>query len=117
MSKIKINPKQLAGAVTPPSSKSMTHRLIICAALAQGSSTIQNVDVSQDVLATLNCIEMMGAEWVRVDARTIQVIGIGGLTALGAECAARQRDQGADLARHDGGVAEARPLSPELRAG
>lgn len=83
MCKIKIHPEQLAGAVTPPSSKSMTHRLIICAALAQGSSTIQNVDVSQDILATLNCIEMMGAEWVRVDERTIQVSGIGGLTALG----------------------------------
>ncbi|MGE4277224.1 MAG: 3-phosphoshikimate 1-carboxyvinyltransferase [Lawsonibacter sp.] len=83
MSNIRIHPEQLEGTVTPPSSKSMTHRLIVCAALAQGSSTIENVDISQDILATLNCVERMGAEWVRVDAHTVQVNGIGGQTTLG----------------------------------
>lgn len=83
MSQIKIHPGMLEGAVTPPPSKSMTHRLLVCAALAQGNSTIRNVEYSQDILATLSGIEKLGALWVRVDETTIQVSGIGGLATPG----------------------------------
>ena len=47
-----IRPGKLAGAVTPPPSKSQAHRLIIAAALAQGESRLENVDLSQDIRAT-----------------------------------------------------------------
>ena len=49
-----ITPKKLAGTVAPPSSKSMTHRAILAAALSQGTSTLRNVSFSQDIRATLD---------------------------------------------------------------
>lgn len=80
MSTVVIRPRRLQGSVTPPPSKSMAHRLIICAALAGGVSTVRNVAFSQDILATLRCMESLGAAWEQTDDRTIQVTGIGGVT-------------------------------------
>ena len=59
--KIKIRPSVLRGKVTAPPSKSMCHRLLICAGLAQGESLISNVSYSEDILATLDCLSAMGA--------------------------------------------------------
>lgn len=72
-----ITPSRLSGAVTPPPSKSIAHRLILSAALADGTSTIQNVALSQDIEATLRCAEALGAQWCQPDTATIQVEGIG----------------------------------------
>ena len=58
---ITITPGGLAGTVTPPPSKSQAHRLLIAAALAQGESVITNVARSQDIVATVNCLEELGA--------------------------------------------------------
>jgi len=76
MSTVTIRPRLLAGVVTPPPSKSQVHRLIICAALAQGTSVIRNVAFSQDILATLRCMEVLGASWEQEEG-TIRVTGIG----------------------------------------
>ena len=54
-----IRPGKLTRAVTPPPSKSQAHRLIIAAALAQGESRLENVDLSQDIRATLGCMETL----------------------------------------------------------
>ena len=45
-----------------PPSKSLAHRAVICAALADGISRIDNIDYSVDVLATLNAMETLGAK-------------------------------------------------------
>lgn len=58
-----ITPAHLAGAVTPPPSKSQAHRCLIAAALAQGESVIENVAFSQDIQATLRCLAELGAEF------------------------------------------------------
>ena len=60
--KVKISPSRLKGKVTAPPSKSMCHRLLICAGLSQGESHISNVLYSEDILATLDCLCAMGAE-------------------------------------------------------
>jgi len=73
---VQIEPRQLAGTVTPPPSKSMAHRFLIAAALAEGTSTIRNVAFSQDIQATLRCMETLGAEWFRQRGDTILVSGI-----------------------------------------
>ena len=73
-----IVPKKLAGTVTPPPSKSQAHRLIIAAALAEGTSTIENVAFSQDVEATLRCMEALGASWVETSPGTVRIVGTGG---------------------------------------
>ena len=62
MSTVTIAPGHpLTGAVTPPASKSQSHRLIIAAALAQGESRLDNLSMSQDIEATLGCMEALGA--------------------------------------------------------
>ena len=50
---VRIQPRLLSGAVTPPPSKSLAHRMIIAAALAAGVSTVRQVAFSQDIEATL----------------------------------------------------------------
>ena len=62
---IRITPGPLAGTVTPPPSKSIAHRAILAAALTNGTSTIQNVALSQDIEATLRCITALGGAWER----------------------------------------------------
>ena len=46
---VTITPARLAGAITPPPSKSQAHRVLIAAALAAGESTLTNVAQSQDM--------------------------------------------------------------------
>ena len=75
---VRIRPHTLAGAVTPPPSKSMAHRLLLAAALADGVSTVQNVALSQDIEATLRCMAALGASWEQADKSTLRVTGIGG---------------------------------------
>ena len=72
-----ITPTLLHGSITPPPSKSQAHRLILCAALAEGESVIENVALSQDIQATLRCMEALGAAWT-LEGKTLHVRGIGG---------------------------------------
>ncbi len=60
MMNVTIRPKLLSGRVTPPPSKSQSHRLLLCAGLSGGVSTIRNVAMSQDIRATLNCLRALG---------------------------------------------------------
>ena len=62
MVKVKIYPGALSGIVNVPSSKSMGHREIICAALAQGISVIDNISMSDDIKATLRCLKALGVQ-------------------------------------------------------
>lgn len=62
MSIVKYLPFTPSGAVTAPPSKSDVHRAIICAALSKGVSTISPVALSNDIKATIGCIEALGAK-------------------------------------------------------
>ncbi|MBQ1404431.1 MAG: 3-phosphoshikimate 1-carboxyvinyltransferase, partial [Lachnospiraceae bacterium] len=57
-----IQPSAAHGRMTAPPSKSMAHRLLICAALAEGTSVIRNIELSQDILATIDCLKALGAD-------------------------------------------------------
>ena len=76
MMTITTTPTKLSGAVTPPPSKSQAHRLLIAAALAHGESVISNVALSQDIQATIRCLEELGAEFT-LDGSTVTVRGMG----------------------------------------
>ena len=54
-----IQPSAAHGRMTAPPSKSMAHRLLICAALAEGTSVIRNIELSQDILATIDCLKAL----------------------------------------------------------
>ena len=74
---VTITPTQLHGFVTPPPSKSQAHRLLLAAALAHGASTLSNVAFSQDIQATVRCLEALGAD-VRREGDCLSVTGLGG---------------------------------------
>ena len=56
-----INPGTFYGTIHIPSSKSMTHRELIAAALAKGESIVKGVSNSQDIEATIRILSLMGA--------------------------------------------------------
>lgn len=60
--KVKITPSKVIGTIAIPASKSISHRAIICASLAQGKSTITNLTFSKDIEATISCMRSFGAK-------------------------------------------------------
>lgn len=66
-----VSPSTVSGCVTIPPSKSMAHRAIICAALSSGTSVIDHVDYSKDILATLDGMQSLGAKITREENRVI----------------------------------------------
>ncbi len=64
----------LKGNICPPPSKSTGHRAIICAALANGTSTITNIGYSEDILATIKAMRSFGAE-ITEDGTTLIING------------------------------------------
>lgn len=75
--KVTINPGRAGGNVLAPPSKSMAHRLLMGAGLSDGISVIQNIDLSEDIKATLGMLEALGAEYTIKD-RKITMKGIDG---------------------------------------
>lgn len=61
--KVSIKPSLARGKVAAPPSKSMAHRLLICAGLSSGESIIHGISLSEDILATLDCLSALGAEF------------------------------------------------------
>lgn len=59
---VTITPALLKGTITPPPSKSQAHRLIIAAALSDGVCRLSNVELSQDIQATLRCMRTLNAD-------------------------------------------------------
>ena len=61
MSNVTFFPFVPHGTVDAPPSKSDVHRAIICAALSRGVCTIAPVALSNDIRATIACVEALGA--------------------------------------------------------
>jgi 3-phosphoshikimate 1-carboxyvinyltransferase len=58
---VRIKKGKLNGIVNVPSSKSLTHRAIIAASLASGTSHIKNINKSKDIEATIKAMRQLGA--------------------------------------------------------
>lgn len=58
---VTIEKSKVKGTVEAPPSKSVGHRALICGAFSSGS-TIKNIGFCDDTLATLDCLEKMGAK-------------------------------------------------------
>ena len=69
MDKVRIAPTKFNGQIHIPSSKSMGHREIICAGLAQGTSVIDNISMSKDIEATCRCLQALGVRIESVSSR------------------------------------------------
>ena len=55
-----IKPSQLKGHLEVPPSKSMSHRVIMCAGLSSDVSKITNITLSEDISATLEAMKQFG---------------------------------------------------------
>lgn len=75
--KATIIPGKAEGTVLAPPSKSMAHRMLMGAGLSEGISVIQNIDLSEDIKATLGILEALGSEY-SIEGRTVTMKGIGG---------------------------------------
>lgn len=71
--KVKILPSKTSGEVSAPPSKSFAHRYFIGSVLSRGKCVIKNIADSDDISATLSCIEQLGGS-VTKDGNTVTVI-------------------------------------------
>lgn len=69
---IRIKPAMLKGTVSIPPSKSIAHRAVIAAALSGEDCTIENVAMSEDILATVRCMRELGAK-CRVNSKSMTI--------------------------------------------
>ncbi len=58
---VTVSGQRLTGVATAPASKSILHRLLICAALGDREVTLTHTTLSQDIEATAACLEALGA--------------------------------------------------------
>ena len=65
------------GSVRVPCSKSEAHRALIAAALSKNRVRIEGADASKDVLATLTCLNALGADIVQEESGFVSVKQIG----------------------------------------
>ncbi|MFR9648932.1 MAG: 3-phosphoshikimate 1-carboxyvinyltransferase [Rikenellaceae bacterium] len=78
---MKVVRSAVNGSITPPSSKSYAQRALAIALLSQGESTITNIEMCNDTLAAMSCIEALGAKVTKIDETTLKVEG--GMSANG----------------------------------
>jgi 3-phosphoshikimate 1-carboxyvinyltransferase len=73
------NTRPVSGEIRPPGSKSITNRALICAALANGSSTLRHVLDCDDTQVMVTALQTLGLsiEWHK-DSTTLTIEGCGG---------------------------------------
>ena len=65
---ITIHPRSLRGAIQITPSKSIAHRLLICAAFADSGTTLICPETNRDIEATVDCLNALGADIHRTDS-------------------------------------------------
>lgn len=72
------NISSIGGVVKAPPSKSYSHRAVILASLAKGTSKLYDMLYSEDTLASIRVCESLGAKITRFDDY-LEVVGTGGV--------------------------------------
>lgn len=90
--KVCISGRHHSGSVTVPPSKSLSHRALLAAALANGESTIKNLGDSQDIQASMACLSALGAR-IHTENGSCLVKGRLAYTGLPLDC----QDSGSTL--------------------
>ncbi|MBU3201685.1 3-phosphoshikimate 1-carboxyvinyltransferase [Clostridium estertheticum] len=76
MKSVIIKPSYLNGKVKIPPSKSLSHRAVIAAGLSNGKCSIDNISMSEDIIATCEIMEKLGVDIKRLPSN-IKVCGKG----------------------------------------
>lgn len=74
--KVKVTPNLIDGEILANPSKSYAHRVILCASLAKGKSTIDNLVLCDDVRATIDIVQKLGAKVERIGDRRYEITPI-----------------------------------------
>ncbi|MDE5708352.1 MAG: 3-phosphoshikimate 1-carboxyvinyltransferase [Alistipes sp.] len=72
---ITVPPGHVAGALTPPCSKSYAQRALAASLLSEERSVLHHVEFCDDTRSALRCIEMLGAEVQTIDEHTLAIRG------------------------------------------
>ncbi|MBR2730627.1 MAG: 3-phosphoshikimate 1-carboxyvinyltransferase [Clostridia bacterium] len=72
---LRIHPGRPQGVIAAPPSKSIAHRLLLCAGLSAGESRVRGVQLSDDIRATVDCLRALGAA-VRLEGDCATVRGV-----------------------------------------
>lgn len=64
------------GEIDLPGDKSISHRALIFAAMAEGISTIDNISDGMDVKSTINCLNQLGVS-ILIEKKFAKVFGVG----------------------------------------
>lgn len=70
-----IYPSTLQGAIKAPPSKSLLHRYIIASSLSESVTIIENIELSDDIRATLDCIKEFNADY-KIENSSLIIKGI-----------------------------------------
>ena len=65
---ITIQPRLLRGDIQVIPSKSLAHRYLICAALADSPTQLRCEDTNRDIEATADCLRALGANIIRTES-------------------------------------------------
>lgn len=65
---ITITPRKLSGTLTVIPSKSQAHRLLICSAFSDGVTKLYCPSTNQDIEATAECLNALGADIKRIES-------------------------------------------------
>jgi 3-phosphoshikimate 1-carboxyvinyltransferase len=106
----------LRGELTPPGDKSISHRSLIFASLANGDSKIRGLLVSADVDATASACQQLGAEIHRTGQGADLLVTVRGTGAKGLAPPKQALDMGnsGTAMRLLAGVLAAQPFDSEL---
>ncbi len=78
MSSLPLSPiRTLAGTLSVPGDKSISHRYVLLGAASAGTTRVRGLSGGADVLASLACAAQLGATWVRESEDTLVITGWG----------------------------------------
>ena len=110
---VRLSPaSRFRGRFTLPGDKSLSHRLAILGALAEGETRIGNFSTAADCNSTLRCLKELGVE-VRGSGRAVDVEGLGPAGLRGASGSLDVGNSGSTI-RMLAGVLAGRPFRSVL---
>jgi 3-phosphoshikimate 1-carboxyvinyltransferase len=77
MAPLSRRPFRVAGEVQVPGDKSISHRTLIVAALAEGTSTIRGILRSADVASTAHVLRALGVDVPPLTEEAFEIVGVG----------------------------------------
>src|ERR1700731_3963518 len=68
--------RNVTGTLRLPGDKSISHRYAMLAAIAEGTTRLENFSTGADCASTLGCLQMLGVDWQR-DNSAVVIHGCG----------------------------------------